>query len=282
MKRSYNSDFYKHILAKQVEKKSKYDEEKSKLELKVTDKFQEREYEIGQKKLKVFREENALLHEKVAFVGALYGELGNAPDLEPFLELENIAMNGPRFYPCEDNSFVEVLKELMKEDYNPDESDIIAGLTSSDMKAFSEFLRQHIKIYTDKATFRYQGRVKGYKGDETHMKPNGEPPECEGTKPGTNTDWSSYDDEEIKREEIDWPDYKSTMAYAKIKRDVIIVEFKDDEEEKDIKSEANVKSEANIKSEANVESEANVKSEANVESEANVKSEDSTKDIKSK
>jgi len=107
----------------------------------------------------------------------------------------------------------------------------LKDLSPTSILKLLELIQKYVFIETKKAAFHLNGRVKGYKGDETTFKPSATPIELVDNPKGLeieyDSDWEYYYDKEIDPKNIDWPDHKSTMAYATIYADVKVVYLKD-------------------------------------------------------
>jgi hypothetical protein len=217
------------IVESQKEKKIKRNEEISSFKKQIDEQFSEKKAEI-QKRIQELKDQDlAIENEKKSLIDEFEKTLGEKVEYSFLSMLNKIDKNEGYFFPYDDE-FIETLRVFMDDDEEAKEVLKAEGVLDSELLEMLSLLRSKIKMTTQKATFHLQGRVKGYKGDETTFKFSGFPTlEDSFIEPWKKADWAGYYDKEPHQDDIEWPDHKSTMAFAKTYQDVVVVELNLDE-----------------------------------------------------
>jgi hypothetical protein len=229
----------------QEKKKSKRRQEIVEIEKDLAIKYKEDEKCINEMIAKV-QEELKGLQEKKDIIESQKKTNHSVPKCS-FLKMICKVLNHPDGYFFDpDDEQIYALEYFLTEKEDSNDVDYLEyidnlkleGLDDSEIHGFMLFLKDNIIMKQETATFTLKGRIKGYKGDATKFKHDGEPPTIKnsGAEPYNSNCWDDiyqdeiplreddiYQDEIPLREDIDWPDSDSTMASAKLYKDVIVL-----------------------------------------------------------
>lgn len=144
---------------------------------------------------------------------------------DEFLSLLERVMDGAKLF------FTGTDKEelVLFEEKNLDLFLEMSNLPSDFGTKIFEWIREHIELKSARAKCYLGGRVEGYKGDETEFKLDWnksiEVDGYEDYEPYDEEDvWEEYVEDDVPdRNDIDWPDHKSTWATAVIWKDVTVL-----------------------------------------------------------